>query len=329
MVARSLGLSLGLGLSLSLNLAASHKHQHHHRSGGSNAGEDGAKAGAFEDWIFALEWQPQWIEGHCNDGGGKLGANFFPDSYGATHLSLHGLWPNYIADQHDGKSWPQFCAGADGNDYTQCKSSGGPDFCYPNAAALEAFNVTDRWMKYALEYSWTELASHEWAKHGGCTGWNQTYFFRVAEQTYSKLAEGPGFDFIADNVGKSVAHEDLVKAFSSGLDGKSPGFQCAKNCELSEVWTKFAADPETLLPAAPMDHSDEDSCGKCDAVKITKFDGCDAPADTCVAGQQGPTCAYDPATANTDADPCKAHQDCVRCAKSDHGGTHYCTSAPL
>ena len=47
------------------------------------------------------------------------------------------------------------------------------------------------------------------------------------------------------------------------------------------------------------------------------------------AGKLGPECTYDEATANTADDPCRKHTSCVRCAKSDHGGKHYCTTQPL
>ena len=48
-------------------------------------------------------------------------------------------------------------------------------------------------------------------------------------------------------------------------------------------------------------------------------------AATCEPSELGPECAYDEETAGTADDPCLAYSNCVRCAKTTHGGAHYCT----
>jgi len=54
---------------------------------------DGAPAGDYESYVYALEWQPQWSQ--PPDCSPTLAAHLSPTSYAANHLSSHGLWPNY------------------------------------------------------------------------------------------------------------------------------------------------------------------------------------------------------------------------------------------
>jgi ribonuclease I len=121
--------------------------------------------------MVALWWQPQWsLPPYCYD---ELVAHMTPTSYASTRLTIHGLWPNYDPSLHNGMSWPQYCTRPDGENYTACEASYSLDYCYP-AAAADKFNNTDHWQHYALEYSWSDLASHEWSKHGSCTNWTNT-----------------------------------------------------------------------------------------------------------------------------------------------------------
>jgi ribonuclease I len=84
---------------------------------------------------------------------------------------MHGLWPNYDPTMHDGMDWPQFCVKDNGENYTYCDGNYNAEaYCTPTDA-LKAFNNTGSWQMYALEYSWSDLASHEWSKHGGCSPW--------------------------------------------------------------------------------------------------------------------------------------------------------------
>ena len=55
-----------------------------------------------------------------------------------------------------------------------------PDsYCSPSADALAKFNTTDYWQTYALQYAFgtSDLATHEWSKHGSCTVWTSEEYF--------------------------------------------------------------------------------------------------------------------------------------------------------
>uniref|UniRef100_A0A7S4PC36 Uncharacterized protein n=1 Tax=Paramoeba aestuarina TaxID=180227 RepID=A0A7S4PC36_9EUKA len=283
----------------------------------------GAPAGDFDNWVFATYWEDQWIQSSCSDD--FLVDHFNATSYGATHLSLHGMWPNYNYTTR-GYDYPAYCEDGD-DDYTKCQYSDAPDYCFPSSQTLSEFNVTNRWMAYATEYSWATLASHEWGKHGGCTGWTQEYFFNVDEQMYNWLKGGSGFAYVTSHVGQTVPYNDLYNAFSKDTDGKRLVFQCEDGCHFSEFWMGWQADQTTLLPTYPIDLSsgDTDTClqNNCDNVIIADY------SDTCARcqdGQRGPACVYSSSTSGTDQDPCLEFADCVRCASTSHDGVHYCTN---
>jgi len=169
--------------------------------------------------VFALEWQPQWSQPpSCDE---KLANHLSPDSYAATHFSVHGLWPNYDSGLHNGSSWPQYCTRPVGGQvFTDCESDPtAHPYCTPSGAAT-LFNTSSGWQRYGLEYAWSDLARHEWAKHGSCTPWTQERYFEHIQDMHGRLANGSGAALAAANVGGSVAREDLAAAFQKDTDGK-------------------------------------------------------------------------------------------------------------
>jgi len=291
--------------------------------------QTGAPAGQFETWVMAFEWQPTWSLADCGKSEEVIN-HLSGQAYANNHLSMHGLWPNYDPAKHSGSKWPQFCKGAQG-DFTTCEHSVSDPVCQPSAAEVAAFNTTTVWQQFAMEWAYSDLAPHEWSKHGGCTGWTQDKFFKTSEQTYTTVRAMAGPAFIEAHAGSSVSPSDLKAAFE-----KTPGLGC-DSCSLGDVWVALALDPTTLLPTTAIDYADPPTtCDSCAAVKIPSWQGCSAPgpspgpapgpspAGQCVKNVKGPACTYDPKVSNTPADPCKNLTDCVRCA---HSGA--CTDVPL
>lgn len=215
--------------------------------------EDGAPAGHYESYIFALEWQPAWSQPPTCET--NLAAHLSPSAYAATHLSVHGLWPNYDPTLHGGRSWPQFCIRASGEAFTECEADYGAEgYCTPTAAA-EALNYTNAtttaatrgrgqggggvlanttsvmdlgWQDYALEYAYGELAAHEWSKHGSCTNFTDLEYFEQVGALYGRLAGGRGAAAVAEAAasGAPVARLALEAAFAQDTGGKRVAFNC-------------------------------------------------------------------------------------------------------
>jgi len=221
--------------------------------------QEGAPSGVFEQWVVALEFQPAWSQGKCDE----AVAQQLSGSFAATHLSVHGLWPNFEPAQHGGLLWPQFCvaAGSGGANYTSCDPAAGGrangTICEIEPATWAAFNGTSRgtWPTHNPEYAFGDLAAHEWAKHGSCSGLAQEPYFALVEARALPLVSGTGGALVTSRVGGNASHAELAAAFGADVNGKKVSFSCSDECALSDVW--FALDRATL---APIDCADPDSC---------------------------------------------------------------------
>ena len=221
--------------------------------------QEGAPSGVFEQWVVALEFQPAWSQGRCE----SATAHQLSGSFGATHLSVHGLWPNFDPAQHVGLLWPQFCvvAGGGGDNYTVCDPAMADPICQIEPSTWAMFNGSSggTWPAHNPEYAFGDLAAHEWAKHGSCSGLAQQPYFAMVEQRALPLVNGTGGALVTARVGGNVSHAELAAAFSADLKGKRASFSCNDDCALSDVWASLGR--ATL---EPIDCADPDSCAdKC------------------------------------------------------------------
>ena len=225
--------------------------------------EEGAPIGVFEEWVYALEFQPAWAQGDCAS---NVTAHL-NGSLAARELSIHGLWPNYNSSLHDDASWPQFCKNAT-LDFTVCNPSCSEALCQISAGTRAA--MAARWAARYPEYAYGSLAEHEWSKHGSCTGLDQLSYFQLVDAKVAPTLDGAGASLVKSSVGADVAYGDLSQAFSTDHGGKEVALGC-EGCNLSDVWFKF--DSAT---SAPLDYAGTSTCAKCDQVHIIDFakEGC-------------------------------------------------------
>ena len=273
--------------------------------------------GNFDSYVLEQSWQPEFCHGHgaqypgCN--------NVAPGAYMAGHLTLHGLWPQYAAAR-SGSTYPFNCSSSEKFDPAALdKVRGG------RAALIEYWpNVKSSpsdWQSY--EGFWT----HEWDKHGTCTGMSQRDYFEAALEQLQKLGTPA---VITDNVGKAAVPKAKIQAAYGGSKRVSLG--CGGGQYLSAVATCWALDKASHLPAEQIDCPPsviaEDTC-KGPAVTISAFGPPGPPgppppppgpppppaAGQCVTGKHGP--------------PCKSNADCAHvphCLRCAHSG--FCTNVP-
>ena len=143
-------------------------------------GEVGAQPSMYEHYVLATAWQPQLSFEACPAGSHPnfalvAATNLLPpDSQALSGLSLHGLWPEYTPSEHGPYTWPEFCVNH-GFNFSACASAAVTDSrCSRiSSAAAGSFNVSGRWQQWALGYAWSNMAAHEWTRHGSCTPWSE------------------------------------------------------------------------------------------------------------------------------------------------------------
>ncbi|MBZ4334114.1 MULTISPECIES: hypothetical protein [unclassified Corallococcus] len=286
----------------------------------ASAQEGGACATPrFGTYLLALTWAPTFCRTHPD----KEECEHLEGTFGATHLTIHGLWPQFNDEEAQQLhcTYPAFCGGM-----CECQGSDAPARCFPDPATLpQAMGtygpgfVTDNYF----------LANHEWPKHGSCTGMDARSYFQSTIDALQSLPGDQGTPAaLANNIGGSVALENLRAAFGQS---DSVAFACDADCNLTEVGVCFSVDAQRR-PSEPMTCPRNVTGGasnncvgtgpqpRCPMVKIQAAvpfhggGGGGGPSSTCGQPGQGPACTSDQLCQD---------QGWARCARSG-----CCTTVP-
>ena len=130
--------------------------------------------GQFDYFALALSWSPNFCASNRSD----------PeqcDSGRKLGFVLHGLWPQYEA------GYPESCSGE--------RLSG------------------QSYSKYAPMYPSPKLVSHEWDKHGTCSGLDQDSYFNLSAHLKEQLAIPREFQKPMEPV--RTSYNDLIRSFKN------------------------------------------------------------------------------------------------------------------
>ncbi|KAG5181605.1 ribonuclease T2-like protein [Tribonema minus] len=194
-----------------------------------------------------MSWKPQWCY-HTDEPG-----CFKPRPYWRTHMTMHGVWPDY----GDG-TYPTKCS-RERFDEDKLVAVIGLD-------TLEEFWPNVQKAEGATDYD--TFWEHEWVKHGTCTGLSQIDYF----STGLKLLEVVGTpDAISANIG-GTAHRKDIEDFYGG-DGMA-----VLDCNgqyLSQIYLCFNKEDKTgrvmdQLPCTDAIIRHDDNCPK-DIIHISAF----------------------------------------------------------
>ena len=228
-------------------------------------------APAFGLYLLALMWEPSF----CCDNAGKEQCAGMPGSFGATHVTLHGLWPNYTDDEARAKhaGWPQYCGA-----FAHCDNAADAS-CAPPAGAVPA-DMARVGPGYVSDHDF--LAVHEWSKHGSCTGLPAGDYFR-AELAAMASIPGEGTPaLVGAAIGHDVALADLQSGF--GVPAASVVLGCDAHCRFTQVGFCLDRDARgnptapTACPATTTTSEYDNGCVTrgCERVAIPAAGSCDA-----------------------------------------------------
>jgi ribonuclease T2 len=164
-------------------------------------------------YVLALSWEPAF----CEKMSGKAECkNETAASYEASHLSLHGLWPQPRRNVFCGVDR----ATAALDDQHQWEQLPAPPISADTKAALDK----------VMPGTQSVLERHEWIKHGTCyPGGNANQYFKDAVRLVNDVNASAVQTFIAANIGRTINTSDLRAKFDEAY-GKSAGERVRVSC---------------------------------------------------------------------------------------------------
>jgi ribonuclease T2 len=144
-------------------------------------------ANTYDSNVLAMSWQPGFCE-HARYSGRKPECDALEDGeLVISHLTVHGLWPN-----------KQACGTSYGN-------------CGATALNLSEDTLAEvaPWMPN-LMYD-TDLASHEWSKHGSCQARQDDEYFLLTKLITEQIDRSVIGDFIKSHEGQELSVSEFFE----------------------------------------------------------------------------------------------------------------------
>lgn len=208
--------------------------------------------GMADSYVLALSSQSGFCETYGYESGKPECKKLPAGSYQASHLTLHGLWPNQNAcGQHYG-----FCDASPKNSHC--------DYRPLEFSADVAENLKKMMPSY---YYGSCLERHEWYKHGSCQLLSPDLYFTLAMRLTTEADQTPFGQYLTQHKGQIVKLTQLKQVLSEsfGKQNASKVYLGCKNSVLVDILIQLPAlipleeSLESLVNKAP-DYQYRDSC---------------------------------------------------------------------
>ncbi|WP_133139874.1 ribonuclease T2 family protein [Legionella genomosp. 1] len=184
--------------------------------------------GLADSYVLAFSWQPAFCQTYGYEAGKPECLHLPSRSYQASHLVLHGLWPNQ-----------EQC----GEHYGFCGTSPRTNHCdYPPLSLKEPVSAS---LKYFMpSYSHGScLERHEWYKHGSCQLLSADEYFALAIRLTEDMEETALGKFLHEHVGETVDRlqlQELVRLSFGNASTRKVYLGC-KNGMLVDIFVQLPA----------------------------------------------------------------------------------------
>ena len=175
-------------------------------------------------YVLALSWQPAFCELNARKSECRA---LDPGDFAATHLTVHGLWPN---DRPNGG--PTYC-GID--DETRALDE---QRTWCQLPEPEMSGMTRAHLAQTMPGVLSCLDRHEWIKHGTCAGIGAERYFGEALRLAAAVQATRFAETIAANVGRDVTPAQLRQAFEASFgagSAKALTLVCSDRGDLTEI----------------------------------------------------------------------------------------------
>lgn len=182
-------------------------------------------------YVLAVNWQPAFCEtrpqkSECRTQGASR--------YDASHLSLHGLWPEPRGNEFCGVSADDI-ANSDGD--------------WRALPQIDLSTGLRNRLDQVMPGTRSLLERHEWIRHGTCYGTTAERYFSNSVKLMDQLNASLVVKIFADNVGATLTLRDIRQAFDQAF-GRGAGQRVSMDCEddggrrlISEVTINLTGDP--------------------------------------------------------------------------------------
>ena len=172
----------------------------------------GTAAAAPAAYLLAVSWQPAFCEGFAQL---PECASQSPDRFDASHLALHGLWPQPREAAYCGVD-PSLVALDKPPTWDQLP----PVALSPRVRAE---------LDEAMPGTWSALDRHEWIKHGTCYGPSPEEYFAESLHLLRQLNASAVRAVLAGRIGGQITADQLAAAFDASF-GPGAGARVAMAC---------------------------------------------------------------------------------------------------
>jgi ribonuclease T2 len=201
----------------------------------------GDTQGARATHVLAMGWEPAFCDDHRDK---KECRELSSSGFAATHVILHGLWPQPRGTQYCNvaPNLREIDRDHDWNDLPE------PDVSAGTLHRLEA----------VMPGVQSKLERHEWIVHGTCFGGNAEGYFARAAGLAEAVDASKVSQLFADNVGRSLSAEAIRTAFDDAF-GAGAGERVTVSChgrgesrKITELVISLAGDVAGSAPLADL-----------------------------------------------------------------------------
>jgi ribonuclease T2 len=204
-------------------------------------GPGGIPAKGQTRYVLSLGWEPGFCENHSRK---SECASERPDDFGATHFTLHGLWPQPRRREYC--NVPQELIEADKN---------GDWHALPS---VELTKETGEQLAVVMPGTRSFLERHEWIRHGTCYGGDAETYFHQALSFVDAVNSSPVQSLFASNIGREISIGAIKDAFNSAF-GAGAGDRVRLACQrdgsrllITEITIGLGARPDGATSVADL-----------------------------------------------------------------------------
>lgn len=177
----------------------------------------GHVAGQFDSYTFTMSWEPTFCEGKPSASECTTQRS---DRFDASHLALHGLWP----DQNGDSSHSYGYCGVASSEQSLDRA---PTWCQLREPAYSDATHAD--LLTVMPGVNSCLDHHEWTKHGTCSGLAADQYFAAAVALVQQFASGSLGGYLAQHAGQTVDMASITDAFEKDF-GAGSASKLVMNC---------------------------------------------------------------------------------------------------